>query len=102
MFQNFLKIVYIKSILTLVRLYMLNLISKYHPKFMIALGSKISGWANTHSSYATITLPETVEEGISIVHQAKQSGKKVLGRGAGRSYGDQSLNDGQILVDMKK
>ena len=81
---------------------MLNLISKYHPKFMIALGSKISGWANTHSSYATITLPETVEEVISIVQQAKQSGKKVLGRGAGRSYGDQSLNYGQILVDMKK
>ncbi len=64
--------------------------------------SKISSWANTNFSYSSVTMPETVEAIRSIVKTAQKSGKKVIGRGAGRSYGDESLNNENIVVDMTK
>lgn len=63
---------------------------------------KIFGWSNTNFSYSDVVVPETVEEIQSIVETAKNSGKTILARGAGQSYGDEALNEGQIVINMKK
>lgn len=63
---------------------------------------KISSWSNTNFSYSFVAFPETVEAVRSLIKEALLSGKKIIGRGAGRSYGDQSLNDKHIVVDMTK
>jgi acetylornithine/succinyldiaminopimelate/putrescine aminotransferase/FAD/FMN-containing dehydrogenase len=63
---------------------------------------RIFGWSNTNSSYSIVTTPETVEEIRTIIQTAKNNGQKVLGRGAGQSYGDESLNEGQVLIDTSR
>ena len=61
---------------------------------------KVSGWSNTNFSASYIALPETPKDVESIVKGANKRKMTIIGRGAGLSYGDQSLNHSQIAVDM--
>lgn len=64
--------------------------------------NKVAGWANTHFSHSEVLFPKTVTEIQSVVEQAKQSGKKIIARGAGSSYGDQALNKDNIVLNMRE
>lgn len=66
------------------------------------LEKTISSWANTNFSRSIVVVPETIEDIFSIIQTAKHSGKKVLARGAGQSYGDEALNDENAVIDMSK
>lgn len=61
-----------------------------------------SGWSNTHFGRSYVAYPLTAEEVRSIVKGAKISQKTIIGRGAGQSYGDQSLNHDQIVLDLSR
>jgi len=63
---------------------------------------EISGWSNTNFSFSDVVVPETIEEIRSTIETAKKSRKTVLACGSGQSYGDEALNNGQIVIDMKK
>lgn len=63
---------------------------------------RISGWANTNFSSSDVFSPETDEAIYPIIETAKLNQKKIIGRGAGQSYSDQALNDGNIIVNMTK
>ena len=53
------------------------------------------------SSRSLVARPTTVEQCREAMAYFRQQGMKVCARGAGRTYGDLALNDGQALLDMK-
>ncbi len=63
---------------------------------------QISGWSNTNVSRSTIIAPETAGQIPQIIGEAVQNKQTVLSRGAGQSYGDQSLNAENVLIDMSR
>jgi len=67
-----------------------------------AMQKQLSGWAGTHFANSTTFEPQTVEEIQSIIREARQEGKKIIPRGAGRSYGDEALNTEGIVLNMIK
>ena len=63
---------------------------------------EISSWSRTNFSCSKIAFPETVEEICFLIQEAKSDQKTIIGRGAGRSYGDEALNDGHIVISTDK
>jgi len=63
---------------------------------------KIGGWSNTNFSASHIALPEGPKDVQTLVRGANKRKMTVIGRGAGLSYGDQSLNHNQIVMDMSR
>ena len=53
------------------------------------------------STRSLIARPTTIEQCREALDYFRQHGMKVCARGAGRTYGDLALNDGQGLIDMK-
>ena len=52
-------------------------------------------------SRSLVARPTTVEQCQEAIEYFRQQGMKICARGAGRTYGDLALNDGQALIDMK-
>ena len=48
-----------------------------------------------------VARPETVDQCRETLAYCRQHDLKICPRGAGRSYGDQALHDGQVLLDVK-
>jgi decaprenylphospho-beta-D-ribofuranose 2-oxidase len=53
------------------------------------------------SSRSLVARPTTVGQCREALAYFRQQGMKICARGAGRTYGDLALNDGQALIDMK-
>jgi len=63
-------------------------------------------WEDLHSLVGSITTrsmvarPGSVEECQRVLAYCREHGLRVCPRGAGRSYGDEALCDGQVLLDV--
>ncbi len=61
----------------------------------------LDGFGNSLRSASRCVQPGSVEELASVLRAAREEGLTVAFRGAGRSYGDAALNDGQLVVDQR-
>lgn len=61
---------------------------------------EITGFGLAFRSDAYVCQPTTVEEILDVFALARQSGRKVVLRGAGRSYGDASIGNEIIALDL--
>ncbi len=63
-------------------------------------------WENVDSlvgsikTRSLIARPTTAEQCREALTYCRENGLKICPRGAGRSYGDEALNDGQVLLDV--
>ncbi len=63
-------------------------------------------WEDLHSLVGSIRTrslvakPTTVEDCQQVIAYCREHGLKICPRGAGRSYGDEALCDGQVLLDV--
>lgn len=64
--------------------------------------TKISSWIGTPFSYSEFITPKNTKEIKEIVERAKLEGKKIIARGAGSSYGDEALNQNNIVLNMRE
>ena len=69
---------------------------------MKSINKNISGWSKTVSSGATISYPENYQEVCQIIRKAKDDNHSISIRGAGRSYGDNTLNHGEVILCTEK
>jgi decaprenylphospho-beta-D-ribofuranose 2-oxidase len=49
-----------------------------------------------------VARPRSVEECREVIAHCRRNGQKICPRGAGRSYGDMALHDGQVLLDVSR
>lgn len=60
-----------------------------------------TGWGRAHRASHHVARPAFADEVPGLVSEARRRGFSVLAYGNGRSYGDECLNDGQALIDMR-
>src|SRR3954463_4431585 len=60
----------------------------------------LSGFGMALTSDGYVFCPDTVEEIGPVFDLARQSGRKVVLRGAARSYGDPAIGAEQIILDL--
>jgi decaprenylphospho-beta-D-ribofuranose 2-oxidase len=60
---------------------------------------RLEGYGMRHGAWCAVARPRTVEEIRAVFAQARAQGQTVGLRGAGCSYGDAALNEGQMLLD---
>ncbi len=71
----------------------------------VALGrtrSKVEGWGMSTHSESVVRFPESVEDLKELFAAARKDGISVAFRGTGCSYGDASLNDRSLLIDLTR
>ena len=61
---------------------------------------KVYGWSRSTFSNSLVHQPSTIEEIYHIIQNSKKNNQKIACRGAGRSYGDNSLNEKEIILDI--
>ena len=66
------------------------------------LNQTISGWSKTVSSDAKVFYPENTSDVIKIIANTKKNKKSISIRGAGLSYGDNTLNSNGIILCTTK
>ncbi|MBS1910396.1 MAG: FAD-binding oxidoreductase [Bacteroidetes bacterium] len=62
----------------------------------------MEGWGGASNSVAYVFRPSTFDEVRSVFELARQSGRTVAFRGAGRSYGDAALNAENAVLDLTR
>ncbi|MGO9198230.1 MAG: FAD-binding protein [Acidimicrobiales bacterium] len=60
----------------------------------------LSGWGRNPSSLADVVRPTALEGVEPVIAEALRSGRQVIGRGLGRSYGDAAQSAGGLVVDL--
>lgn len=63
---------------------------------------KVEAWGMSHHSMSPVLKPASVDEFISIFKYANKQNVKLTFRGGGCSYGDASINNKGIIVDISK
>lgn len=61
----------------------------------------LDGFGNSVRSASRCVRPASLDELARVLRAAREEGFTVAFRGAGRSYGDAALNDGQLVVDNR-
>lgn len=64
--------------------------------------TKLENFGHSISSMAYLYRPTHVEQVAELLDAGRRAGFQIGMRGAGRSYGDASLNSGQVVVDMRR
>ena len=60
----------------------------------------LSSLVGSIKTRSLVARPTTVEQCHETLDYCRQNNLKLCARGAGRSYGDEALNDGQVLLDV--
>lgn len=60
----------------------------------------VLAWAETKRTHSLVARPRSVEECAGVIEFARKQGLTICPRGAGYSFGDMILNEGQIILDM--
>ena len=63
---------------------------------------RVEGWGMSSSSLSYVSRPVNTDGISEVFEQARRTGRKVGLRGAGRSYGDASLNAEGILLELTR
>lgn len=63
---------------------------------------KVPAWGLASSGLGYVYRPATPDQLAGVFEQARQSGRSVGLRGTGNSYGDATLNSGNITLDMSR
>jgi len=63
---------------------------------------RVPAWGEASSSMAFVYRPSTVQHIRQVLTAAREGGYSVAIRGAGNSYGDATLNEGNITLDMRR
>jgi decaprenylphospho-beta-D-ribofuranose 2-oxidase len=69
------------------------------PSFMV--WEEVDSLVGSIRTRSLVARPETVEQCRETLVYCRENGLKICPRGAGRSYGDQALLDGHVLLDVK-
>jgi len=69
---------------------------------MIKTKEKIYGWGRSVYSNSFVYRPTEIEEINEVILKANKNNSRIACRGAGRSYGDNTLNENQIVLDITK
>ena len=67
---------------------------------MLNSKEKVYGWSRSTYSNSFVYRPNNINEINDIIIFAKSHNKKISCRAAGRSYGDNTLNSNQIIIDI--
>ena len=63
---------------------------------------RVEGWGMASSALSYVSRPVNTDGICAVFEQARRSGRSVGLRGAGRSYGDASLNAEGVLLDLTR
>ena len=63
---------------------------------------RVYGWGRTTFSNSMVYRPSSIIQIHSIIEDAKKRKLKITCRGSGRSYGDNTLNSNQIVLDISE
>jgi decaprenylphospho-beta-D-ribofuranose 2-oxidase len=63
---------------------------------------RVEGWGMASSSLSYVSRPVNTDGICAVFDEARRTGRSIGMRGAGRSYGDASLNAENILLDMTR
>jgi decaprenylphospho-beta-D-ribofuranose 2-oxidase len=63
---------------------------------------RVEGWGMASSSLSYVSRPVNADGICAVFDEARRTGRSVGMRGAGRSYGDASLNAENILLDLTR
>ncbi len=63
---------------------------------------RIKGWGGAVASVGYVWRPSTIDQLLEVFKLARESGRHVTVRGAGRSYGDASIGSENIILDMTR
>ena len=63
---------------------------------------KVFGWGRSTYSNSSVYSCTTINDIHEVVKIATEHGYRISCRGAGRSYGDNTLNDNQIVLDLSR
>lgn len=64
--------------------------------------ARVDGWGMAVQSLGYLHQPATVDEIRDVFRIARETGKPVALRGGGRSYGDASIGDDSIVLDVSR
>ncbi len=64
--------------------------------------TRLENFGHSLASPAYLYQPSRVEQAAELFEQARNHGKTITLRGAGRSYGDAALNGGGVVIDIQR
>jgi decaprenylphospho-beta-D-ribofuranose 2-oxidase len=64
--------------------------------------TKICGWSKSVCANSEVSYPESISDVLKVISKSKKNNRTIAIRGAGLSYGDNTLNMGGIILSTKK